>query len=288
MLTTIFYHVDDFCKKIKEHLLPNDEKVKVGRPSNMPLSDILTIIIFFQHSKIKTFKDYYIVYIQGIHKTAFKKVLSYNRFNELMNENMQHVALFALSTMAEATGVQYIDSTTLPVCHNKRIGSHKVAKGFAQRGKSSMGWFFGFKLHFVINHYGEIVNFTITPGNVDDRDSDVINHVTKDLFGKLFGDRGYLSKELFTDLFEKGIQLITRLKRNMVNKLMPMMDKLLLGKRGLIESCGNILKNVLTIQHTRHRSVAGFLCNIFSGVSAYAFYESKPSLAKIEKALSFS
>ena len=288
MLTTIFYHVDEFCKKIKEHLLPNDEKAKSGRPSNMSLSDILTIIIFFQHSKFKTFKDYYIVYIQGIHKTAFKKVLSYNRFNELMNENMQYIALFALSTMAQSTGIQYIDSTILPVCHNKRIGSHKVAKGFAKRGKSSMGWFFGFKLHFVINHYGEIVNFTITPGNVDDRDSDVINHITKNLFGKLFGDRGYLSKQLFTDLFEKGIQLITRLKRNMVNKLMPIMDKLLLAKRGLIESCGNILKNSLSIHHTRHRSIKGFLCNTFSGIAAYTFYETKPSLVKLDKALSFN
>ncbi len=180
--------------------------------------------------------------------------------------------------MAKATGISYIDSTALAVCNNRRIHSHKVLKRLAQRGKTSMGWFFGFKLHFVINDQGEIIAFTITPGNVDDRDPGVIAKMTKELFGKLFGDRGYISQKLFKDLFGCGIQLITRLKSNMKNILMPIEAKLLLRKRGIIESIINILKNQLQLEHTRHRSTKGFFCNIFACISAFAYYESKPSL----------
>jgi len=278
LLTAIFYHVDDFCKEIKKHLVERNRTKHVGRPASMSTSEILTIIIYYHHSKAKTFKDYYKIYILGIYRSAFYKPVSYNRFVELIGENLCFIAMFSLAQNASATGIGFIDSTPISVCHNRRIHSHKTLKGIAMRGKSSMGWFFGFKLHFVINHIGEITGFTITPGNVDDRNLSVIKQMTKNLFGKLFGDRGYISRNLFEWLFEKGIQIITRLKKDMNNKLMSLMDKILLRKRGLIESVGNILKNVLNLEHSRHRSVKGFFSNIFSCIAAYAFHTTKPSL----------
>ena len=246
----------------------------------MSLSEILTIYIFFHHAKIKTFKDYYAIFVKGIIRNAFGRVVSYNRFVELIQENIVYLGLLALALNSTATGIAIVDSTPVAVCHNKRIHSHKTLKGLAQRGKCSIGWFFGFKLHFVINDQEEFTGFAITPGNVDDRNPDVIDRITRGLFGKLCGDRGYISQKLFEKLLARNIQLITKLKRNMPNKLMPLEDKLLLRKRGIIESVGNLLKNLFNLEHTRHRSVKGFFCNILSCIAAYAFHDSKPSLIR--------
>lgn len=280
MLTFIFYHIDNFCNDIEKILIQESTTNKGGRPSTMSLSEILTIYIFFHHAKVKTFKDYYAIYVKGIIRSAFGHTVSYNRFVELIQENMVYLGLLALALNSTATGVAIVDSTPIAVCHNKRIHSHKTLKGLAQRGKCSMGWFFGFKLHFVINDKGEFTGFTITPGNVDDRNPDVIAKITRGLFGKLFGDRGYISQKLFEELLTRNIKLITKLKRNMPNKLMLLEDKLLLRKRGIIESVGNLLKNFFNLEHTRHRSVKGFFCNILSCIVAYAFHGSKPSLTR--------
>lgn len=285
LLTTIFYHVDNFCNEIEKHTAIESTVNRGGRPCFMQQSEILTIAIFFQHSKIKTFKDYYFIYIKGIYKPAFTRVVSYSRFVELIEENIAYMALFALSLNGPATGISFIDSTTISVCHNKRIHAHKVLKGLAKRGKSSMGWFYGFKLHFVINDQGDVIGFTITPGNIDDRDPKVIEKLTKNLFGKLFGDRGYISKKLFESLLARDLQLITKIKKNMPNILMLMEDKLLLKKRGIIESVGNLLKNFFNLEHTRHRSIKAFFCNIFSCMAAYAFHASKPSLIRANEKL---
>jgi len=174
--------------------------------------------------------------------------------------------------------VFYIDSTILRVCHNKRIYQNKVFNGIAARGKSSMGWFFGFKLHYVINTKGEIVSFLITPGNVSDKNHSVVEFLTGKISGKLFGDKGYISAALFKKLFEKGIQIITKIKRNMKNILMDFTDKILLKKRGIVESVGNLLKNNVQVEHSRHRSIVGFFLNVFAAIVAYNFLPKKPSI----------
>lgn len=278
LLTTIFCHVDDFCNELNKHLFENTSKR--GRPSNMTRSEILTICIFYHYSKFKSFKDYYKAYIKGYYKSAFGNVVSYGRFTESAQENASFLAMFAISLNAIATGIAYIDSTALAVCNNKRIHSHKVLKKIAKRGKTSMGWFYGLKLHFVINDKGEITGFCLTPGNVDDRDLSVVAKVANGLWGKLFGDRGYISRKLFEELWSRGIQIITRLKQNMKNQLMPLEDKLLLKKRGIVESVINLLKKFFNLEHTRHRSVLGFFANIFSCIAAYAFHQNKPSLIR--------
>ena len=174
------------------------------------------------------------------------------------------------------TGISFIDSTALAVCDNRRIAQHKVFEGLAARGHSSTGWFFGFKLHLVVNDCGEILGVCVTPANVDDRSC--VPDLCQQLWGKLFGDKGYLSKPLFEQLFAQGLQLITKLRKNMKNQLMPLSDKLLLRKRALIETINDQLKNISQIEHSRHRSLAGFMSNLLAGLIAYCHQPKKPSL----------
>jgi hypothetical protein len=255
LLTTIFYDVDNFCKDFDKYLLKKsigEKKSCAGRKRKMTISEVITIMIYFHHSRMRTFKDYYTIMIRGLMKKDFPNAVSYNRFVELMKESILTMYLFSCCYRGKATGISFIDSMPLPVCHNLRIYSHKTLKEFANRGKSSTGWFYGFKLHLVINEYGEIISFTVTPGNVDDRNQKVINHLIKNLYGKLFGDKGYISKNLFKKLYTRGIYLFTKTKKNMIKTILNVEDKLLLNKRGLIESVNEKLQNTCQIKHSRH------------------------------------
>lgn len=177
------------------------------------------------------------------------------------------------------TGITFVDSTTLDVCDSHRIQQHKVFKGIAQRGKSSTGWFYGFKLHLTINERGDILNFCLIPGNVDDRNPHVMEQVTRNIFGKLFADKGYISKKLFQNLLEKNIELITKQKKNAKNpKMLRISDRILLRKRAVIESVNDFLKNTCQIEHSRHRSCCNFVTNLVSGLAAYSFLPKKPSI----------
>ena len=137
----------------------------------------------------------------------------------------------------------------------------------AEMGKSTMGWFYGFKLHLVCNDRGELLNFCLTKGNVDDRDSEVFNVLSR----KLFGD-------LFAVLWNEGIHLVTGIRSNMKNQLMGMREKILLRKRSVIETINDELKNICQIEHSRHRGRANFLMNLVSGIAAYCLFDKKPSI----------
>ena len=183
---------------------------------------------------------------------------------------------FLNSRKGQVTGIGFLDSTRIIVCHNARINSNRVFKNLAKRGKTSVGWFYGFKLHLIVNDRGELLAFKLTAGNVDDREP--VPEMTRDMWGKLFGDKGYISQKLFDLLFEQGIQLVTPIKKKMKNKLMPLMDKILLRKRWIIETLNDQLKNISQIEHTRHRSIVGFMLNLLGGLIAYTYHEKKPSL----------
>ena len=229
----------------------------------------------------KTFKDYYIKGMLRYNQKDFKKLVSYNRFIELKQKMALDLGLFAmlLCQLNKCTGTSFIDSTPLTVCHNRRIYSHKVFKGLATRGKTSTGWFFGFKLHIVIDQNGNILNFHFTPGNVSDANAANLKSLLADLFGNIYGDKGYLlNQKLFEYFYENGLHMITKIRLNMDNKLMEFGHKLLLSKRGMVESVIDILKIHLSIDHTRHRSPRAFLSNLFSGLVVYAFYPKKPSI----------
>ncbi len=283
-LISIFCDVNDFCKGYEEycktHLLM--DKDHIVPKTSMALSEIMTITIFFHLSGYRCFKWYYQKYIIGQMSAFFPHLLSYNRFVEIMPSILAPLTLYTIGRrLGKSSGINFVDSTTLEVCDPHRIHSNRVFKGVAERGKSSTGWFYGFKLHLSINDRGEILSFCITPGNVDDRDEKVIQHLTKEMWGKLFADKGYLSAKLFKDLWERNIQLITKVKKNMKNKLMDYTDKLLLRKRAVIESVNDFLKNICQIEHSRYRSVSGFLINVVSGITAYSFLPTKPSIGLV-------
>lgn len=282
ILTQLFVEIDDFMKEFEETMkkqLISDGKMKRDRQSRLSLSEIMTIIVYFQMSKYRTFKDYYTRYVMVYLRDAFPDLLSYKRFVALKPRVLFPLVAFMKNRcVGECTGITFVDSTTIEVCHNRRIHNHKVFKDIAQRGKSSTGWFYGFKLHLLVNELGDILNFIFTPGNIDDRNESMMTKLTKNIKGKLLGDKGYLSKKLFEMLWEKDIQLITKIKKNMKNKLMPIIDKFLLRKRALIESINDQLKNISQLEHTRHRSPINAMVNWISALVAYSYQEKKPSI----------
>ncbi|MDQ3239472.1 MAG: IS982 family transposase [bacterium] len=276
----VFYWIDEFCGRfdgwLKSTQLKSGEK-KRNRASRMNASEVIAIIVLFHWSGYRNFKTFYKEYVCQFWQSEFPNLLSYNRFVELMQE--QALTLFALAQACNSTsnGINFIDSTTLVVCNNRRIHNHKVFAGLAKRGKSSMGYFFGFKLHIIINDQGEIVNFVVTDGSVADNNEKLLKNITQSIFGKLFGDKGYITK-IRTWLYTQNIQLITKIRSNMKNILMPLFDKLLLRKRAVVESVNDQLKNIFQIEHTRHRSPKNFLSNLFAGLVAYKLASKKPSL----------
>jgi transposase len=278
-IVTIFCDIDDFCRSLltSEHpQLPVRSGQKKSRACSLSLSEVMTILVWFHVSHYRTFKHFYREQMLAQKRAEFPRLPSYTRFVELIPMTLLPLCAYVQTRKGQVTGLQFIDSLPIRVCHNRRISSHKVFAGLARRGKSSMGWFYGFKLHLVINEQGELLGLTLTPGHVDDRRP--VRRLVRQLWGKLFGDRGYLSQELFEQLWADGLQLITKLKRNMKNKLMPTIDKLLLRKRALIECVNDQLKNISQIEHTRHRSAPNGIVNILAAVVAYTFQPRKPAL----------
>lgn len=277
-LLELFCNVDDFCL-LFTNLSQQQCLGRVKKPGPKPkltASEIMTIIIFFHISHYRNFKHYYTDYVLKHLRSEFPELVSYNRFVELMPTTFIPLCLYLHTRFGSVTGISFIDATSLPVCHNRRIERHKVFAGLAARGKTSMGWFFGFKLHLVINEMGELLAFYLSPGNVDDRKP--VPKLAQGLFGKLFGDKGYISQSLFEQLFAQEIELITNVRKNMKNRLLPLEDKLLLRKRAIIETVNDQLKNISQIAHTRHRSVANFIVNVIAGLIAYTHQPKKPSL----------
>jgi len=256
-------------------------KKKPNRASALCDSEIITLLIAFRSGQFRNFKHFYMSYC-CVHLTSdFPHLVTYNRFIELSHRHAIAFMMFIhYARKGECTGISFIDSTILRVCHNKRIKRNKVFKGVAEVGKSTMGWFFGFKLHLIINDKGEILSFYLTKGNTDDRDVKAITEMTKELFGKLFGDKGYISKALSDLLFGNGIQLITQVKKNMKKQALSNEEKLLLRKRSVIETVNDELKNICQVEHTRHRSISGFLLNIMGAIAAYSFFPKKPSIKR--------
>lgn len=289
MLLSIFCAIDDFCKAFsrfwRRFLLTHGAAKRI-KPSSLCLSEVMTILVHFHISRYRTFKDYYLKHVWPHLHAEFPGLVSYSRFVELMRGAAAPLWVFLRRCrLRPSEGIAFVDSTALKVCHNRRIHSHKTFRGIAQRGKTSLGWFYGFKLHLIVNHQGDLVSVMLTAGNVDDRNLSLMQKLTQYVLGKLFGDRGYISDKLFKMLFQRGLQLVTRIKKRMVNKLMPLMDRLLLEKRAVVESIIDQLKNLCQIEHTRHRSPVNFLGNLFAGLIAYTFAPQKPSITADSHAL---
>jgi len=220
--------IDDFAKTYTDwenhHLIPTGRQRK--RKGKLTLSEMLFIMVLFHLSPFKTFKDFWVYGVEQKYLDCFMNLPSYGRFVALMPRLFMPLCLLLHSLRGEETGIYIVDSTKLAVCHNQRISRNRVFKGVAARGRSSMGWFYGFKLHLVMNNRGEIMAVRITPGNVDDRTP--LAEMARNLRGKIIADKGYISQKLFAKLWNRGLHLIVGIRKNMKNHLMPMLDKLLL------------------------------------------------------------
>ncbi|GLV53235.1 transposase [Dictyobacter sp. S3.2.2.5] len=284
-LLELFCDVDDFMLTFTPQW--ENSQMQAGkrrkRAGHLCPSEVMTILIHFHQSHYRTFKAYYTEHVQ-VHLTKeFPHLVSYARFVALMPSMMIPLLAYLHSRYGACTGISFIDATSLVVCDPKRIHQHRVFAVDAKRGKTSMGWFFGFKLHLAVNDRGELLACCLTPGNVDDRTP--VAQMVKHLHGKLFGDRGYISAPLSQLLFKQGLQLITKLRKNMKNHLMHISDKLLLRKRAVIESIIDQLKNISQIEHSRHRSPVNFVVHLIAGLLAYSHQGKKPGLHLDERAL---
>lgn len=278
-LLLLFCDIDDFCRLFlptwyRQQLFSRERQRR--RTSRLGPSELMTILVHFHQSQYRCFKAYYLNEVCRHLRAEFPGLPSYTRVVALMPSVLVPLCVYLQQRKGTATGLAFIDATSIVVCHNRRIHSHRVFRQLARRGKTSVGWFYGFKLHLLINDRGEVLAFQVTPGNVDDRTP--VPHLATGLSGKLFGDKGYISKVLFETLLGQELQLITKLRKNMANRLMPLFDKLMLRKRALIESVNDQLKNIGQIEHTRHRSVANFMVNLVAGLIAYTHQPKKPSL----------
>jgi hypothetical protein len=240
----------------------------------------MAIVIFYHVAGAKCFKYYYKQGILKTWKSYFPNAVSYNRFIELKKEvNMALFFFIHYCGLGSQTGTYYIDSTKLEVCDNHRIYNHKVFKDIAARGKTSTGWFYGLKLHLIVNEQGELMSIAFSSGNVSDNNAHIVDQLCRNLQpgGKIFGDAGYVSQKLFETLYEQGLELFTKIRKNMKNKLIGLKDKILLKRRSLIETVIDLLKNWMDLWHTRHRSVDNAFNNMLGCLAAYSFIDQKPS-----------
>lgn len=278
-ITGLFCWVDDFYISInneRNKIRYKNNSRKPTRITSLTDSEIVTIILMFQQSPCKNFKYFYNSYLQ-LYKPEFPKMPTYERFVALMPRVLYLLVILLCCILRRNSKVAYIDSTSLNVCHPKRITRNKVFKGLATIGKTTKGWFFGFKLHIIIDDKGNLMSAKLTKGNVDDRS--VVPQMTADMHGFLFADKGYISRELFLRLLARGLKLITGIKYNMKNILMTFEEKILLRKRSLVETVFDYLKNKLMLEHSRHRSFVNMLVHIVSTLIVYQIKPTKPSLS---------
>ena len=279
-LISIFCFVDEFCKKIlpefRKNLIGDGRKIRV-RTDCLSESEIITILIWFNLSGFNCFKHFYLSYQQNL-RQFFPRIPCYERFVILQKKSfvMTNILLKFLTSSSRKTDVYYIDSTFLEVCKNQRIYRHKTFKGLAARGVSSCGWFYGFKLHLITNHLGEVVSFAITRGNISDQN--LTKKLSKNLRGFLFGDKGYLSAKTTAELLKHGLQLITKVRQNMKPKSISESNKFLLRRRGIIETIFGQLKDFRHLVHTKYRSKINYFTNVLSSLLAYMLNPSKPRI----------
>ena len=273
--TALFCCLADFAETFEDwerhRLIPTGRKRR--RAGKLSLGEMLFIMVLFHLSPFKDFKHFWVHGVEQKYRDCFGDLPSYGRFVALMPRLFAPFCVLIHSLSGEETGIYIADSTKLAVCANPRISRNRTFTGLAARGHSTMGWFFGFKLHVVMNHRGELMAVKITPGNIDDRAP--LEEMVAGLEGKLLADKGYISKKLFANLWKQGLQLITGIRRNMKNYLMPILDKFLLRKRFVVETLFDKLKSEMGLEHTRHRSPTNAFVHILSCLVAYVLGKTK-------------
>jgi hypothetical protein len=279
-LVELFCHVDDFCQRFmpayEKTLLEQQVKHHKTRQCSLSSSEIMTIILYFYHSNYRDFKHYYLNHVCYHLKKDFPHLVSYNRFIELKRRVVIPMCAYLQSRQYPSSEINFVDSTCIKVCHNRRIARHKTFSNIAQRSKTSVDWFYSFKLHLIINDEGELINCFISAGNLDDRKG--LLKMAKGLNGNVFADKGYLSKQLSETLQQQNVKLVTRVRKNMTPPNHSPFEKLLLRKRALIETVIGQLKDIYQLEHTKHRCLTGLITHLLGVLIAYTWQFLKPSL----------
>ena len=280
-ILTLFCEIDDFFlayeKWVSTQCLPETPPLETrGRPRQLHPSEVMTLLIAFHQSNYRTLKHFYLKHVCVYWGDEFPHLVSYSRFVQLQSEVLTLLVSYLSTTLGDCSGVSFVDSTRLRVCDNRRISSHRVFADVAKGSKTSMGWFYGFKLHLAINEKGEVLDVALTPGNIEDRKP--LRKFAERLHGSLYADRGYISKDLREELREQGVNLVYKVRKNMKPLDLSVSDEVLLKKRMLIESVIRELKTQMQVEHSRHRSFENFQVNVFSALIAYQLLENKPSL----------
>ena len=281
-IVSLFCKTDDFFLAYEAYLVPrsledgNPTETR-GRPRSLHPSEVMTILIAFHQSGYRTFKHFYERHVCVHWCAEFPNLVSYSRFVQLKKEVLMLLMLYLHAHLGECSGISFVDSTRLRVCDNKRISSHRVFAAHAGRSKTSMGWFYGFKLHLIINEKGDLLGFELTPGNTDDRQP-LWELSSERFFGNLYGDKGYISEDLREMLNAQGIKLFYKVRKNMKPLELSVSEEVLLKKRVIIESVIKELKTQTVLEHSRHRSFVNFQVNVVSALIAYQFLENKPSV----------
>lgn len=285
-LVTIFCEMDDFCNELENNMIktlltgPEQGSGKRGPDCGLTNSEIVTILIMFQKIRFRDFKTFYCYFVQKLWREHFPKLPTYERFVELIKRALLPLTLFIHIRSGKRNNIYYIDASCLPVCHIKRSKRHKTFEEVAEYGKTSVGWFFGLKLHLVVNDKGDIMAFKITSGN--QHDNQCAEALLSNLQGLAFGDKGYLGKPLFENLLKNGLKLITRKRKNMkhVDKLNDY-ERQLLNQRNIIETIFDHLKHHYQIWHTRHRSIWNAMTHLVAALAAYVIEPLKISAIKL-------
>jgi len=278
-LTELFCLIDDFCQVFEpawEKRLLAEGHRKRRRQASLSLSELMTLAVLFHQLRYRQFKSFYLCHALRFLRNEFPKLPSYQRCVELMPRCIVPLSALFDTLKGQCTGITILDSSPLAVCDNLRIYRHRVFAATAARGKSSTGWFFGFKLHIAINHRGELLSMKVTPGNIDDRKP--VAFLCRGLFGRVYADKGYVAGWLVERMRQQQIEFITRMRKNMKPAPRTPFDRALLRHRSLIETVFDELKNLCQVEHTRHRAYGNFMVNLMSGIIAYCLAPNKPRL----------
>ena len=276
-LVEIYFYTDEFIKQIASYLQAKGDQAPHW-PSRFSRSEVMTVLISYHTSGLINLKTYYKQEILGNRRCDFPDAPCYHRFVSLIQHVIPELYFLLRTRLLPASKANYVDSKPLKVCHIRRERSHKVFRHTAAKGKGSMGWFYGFKLHLVVRHDGKLSDFILTAGNVADNNQKLLRELIGGKQACFYGDKGYNSA-LKSEFAQEGTHLIAKLRNNQ-NLSLPVgqEDAYYLRRRGLIESVIERLVGLGDIEHSRHRSPHSFLANLFAGLLAYSFADKVPSI----------
>jgi hypothetical protein len=274
MLITLYCIIDDFINTLVKtddgHKMLSEWKAKRGPQRRLSLSEVLTLNILrfsFHVNDLKAF----VRLSNSAYKSYFPQLTNYENFLKATNRSFPFFVLLLkylleLNRLVSKDGVYFFDSTALSVCYNWNIATHKVTKDFAARGKTSKGWFFGFKLHGACDSKGNLVSLRFSPGN--EHDSRHAEYLTEGLGGLFVGDAGYLLKqEVFQRLFEKHKRILAASRKNM-KRLMTQEQGIMLSKRSAIETVWGVLQERYGLVYHLARNMTGlfrhYCCSLVS------------------------